>query len=186
MIRDAPAAAPGMPEEMPARISEAKRADSRPTPSALCGSCGKPFLKRRAWARFCSKECQQAFHGRRAGAPGRAEDRRRFLAVAAAAFDRLESGEAVYGAFSPATDRRDLRHEAEEELLDTIVYAYLAILRLRHVSVSGGLLSPLKPANLYLKGDRADDASGRQYAADCGDSGRAPSPGKDPSGRASD
>lgn len=36
----------------------------------------------------------------------------------------------TYGPFSPATDRRDLRREAEEELLDAICYAYLAILKL--------------------------------------------------------
>src|SRR5262249_11370743 len=28
-------------------------------------SCGRPFQKRRSWARFCSVRCQQIFHGRR-------------------------------------------------------------------------------------------------------------------------
>lgn len=59
-----------------------------------------------------------------------AEDYPRFMATVTAAFDRLTAGRKTYGAFSPATDRRDLRLEAEEELLDAIVYAYLAILKL--------------------------------------------------------
>lgn len=57
-----------------------------------------------------------------------AEDYPRFMAVMTAAFDRLKAGERTYRAFSPATDRRNLRREAE--LLDAIVYAYLAILKL--------------------------------------------------------
>jgi hypothetical protein len=61
---------------------------------------------------------------------GAAEDYPRFMATMTAAFDRLKGGRKVYGAFSPATDRRDLPREAEEELLDAIVYAYLAILNL--------------------------------------------------------
>jgi hypothetical protein len=60
----------------------------------------------------------------------KAEDYPRFMAVMAATFDRLSAGKRTYGAFSPATDRRDLRHEAEEELLDAIMYTYLAILKL--------------------------------------------------------
>jgi hypothetical protein len=70
--------------------------------------------------------------GRRPDSPAaaRAEDYTRFMAIMAAAFDRLRVGERTYGAFSPATDRRDLLREAEEELLDAIVYAYLAILKL--------------------------------------------------------
>ncbi len=59
-----------------------------------------------------------------------AESCPRFMAVMAAAFDRLTAGRKTYGAFSPATDRRNRPHEAEEELLDAIVYAYLAILKL--------------------------------------------------------
>lgn len=60
----------------------------------------------------------------------RAEEYPRFMAIMAAAFDRLKAGERTYGPFSPATDRRNLCREAEEELLDAIVYAYLAILKL--------------------------------------------------------
>jgi hypothetical protein len=60
-----------------------------------------------------------------------AEDRSRFEAVTAEAFARLELGRGVYGAFDSTTDRRDLFREAELELLDAIVYAYLAILKLR-------------------------------------------------------
>lgn len=62
------------------------------------------------------------------GAP--VEDYPRFIATMAAAFDRLTAGRKTYGAFSPATDRRDLHQEAEAELLDAIAYAYLAILKL--------------------------------------------------------
>jgi hypothetical protein len=60
----------------------------------------------------------------------RAEDYPRFMATMTAAFDRLKAGEKVYGPFDPAADRRDLLREAEDELLDAIVYAYLAILKL--------------------------------------------------------
>ena len=61
---------------------------------------------------------------------GVAEGYPRFMAVMTAAFDRLKAGEKVYGPFDAATDRRDLRREAEDELLDAIVYAYLAIFKL--------------------------------------------------------
>lgn len=57
------------------------------------------------------------------------------MAVMAAAFDRLTAGKRTYGSFSPAMDRRDLRREAEEELLDAIVYCYLALLQLEHTSI---------------------------------------------------
>jgi hypothetical protein len=59
------------------------------------------------------------------------------MAVMAAAFGRLRAGKRAYGAFSPATDCRNLRREAEEELLDAIVYAYLALLKLRGVKAEG-------------------------------------------------
>jgi hypothetical protein len=65
-----------------------------------------------------------------------AEDYPRFMAIMAAAFDRLTAGEKTYGAFDAETDRRDLRLEAEEELLDAIVYAYFAILRLEQAAGS--------------------------------------------------
>jgi len=58
------------------------------------------------------------------------EDYPRFMAVMTAAFDRLKAGQKLYGTFDAATDRRNLPGEAEEELLDAIVYAYLAILKL--------------------------------------------------------
>jgi hypothetical protein len=64
-------------------------------------------------------------------APLLAEDEGRFGEVLARAFARLEAGRAVYGAFNVETDSRDLRAEAEEELLDAVVYSYLAILKLR-------------------------------------------------------
>jgi hypothetical protein len=64
-------------------------------------------------------------------APILAEDAGRFREVLARAFARLEAGRAAYGAFNVETDARDLVHEAEEELLDAVVYAYLGILKLR-------------------------------------------------------
>jgi hypothetical protein len=30
--------------------------------SAPCAVCGKPFLKRRAWAQFCGDPCRKAYH----------------------------------------------------------------------------------------------------------------------------
>lgn len=27
-----------------------------------CSVCGKPFLKRRAWAQFCGDKCRKAYH----------------------------------------------------------------------------------------------------------------------------
>jgi hypothetical protein len=65
-----------------------------------------------------------------------AEDRPHFESVTAEAFARLELGRGVYGAFDPVTDSRDLFREAELELLDAIVYAYLAILKLRAARAS--------------------------------------------------
>jgi hypothetical protein len=67
----------------------------------------------------------------------RAEDYPRFMATMTAAFDRLKAGEKVYGPFHAEADRRGLRHEAEEELLDAIVYAYLAILKLSLRTTAG-------------------------------------------------
>ena len=55
-----------------------------------------------------------------------------------AAFDRTKAGEKLYGSFDCAADRRDLRRETEEELLDAIVYAYLAILKLERAGALEG------------------------------------------------
>jgi len=44
--------------------------------------------------------------------------------------DHLE-GQKKYGVFDPATDTRDLFHEIEEELLDTINYACYQVLKVR-------------------------------------------------------
>ena len=60
-----------------------------------------------------------------------AEDRATFAAVLEEAFARMDRGQKTYGPFRPETDPRDLRREAEEELLDAIVYCYFAILALR-------------------------------------------------------
>ena len=79
-----------------------------------------------------------------------AEDRARLESVVAEAFARLEAGRSVYGSFDAAADPRDLRLEAEEELLDAIVYAYLAILKLR-AARKGTEVSPLSPVPLSLE-----------------------------------
>ncbi len=60
-----------------------------------------------------------------------AEDYARFVAVMTEAFDRLKAGERRYGPFSASWDGRDLLQEAEEELLDAIIYCYFAVLKLR-------------------------------------------------------
>jgi len=60
-----------------------------------------------------------------------AEDRATFATVLEEAFVRMDCGRSVYGPFRPETDPRDLRREAEEELLDCVVYCYFAILALR-------------------------------------------------------
>jgi hypothetical protein len=74
----------------------------------------------------------------------RAEARGRFVSVVFKAFSRFEGGERTYGAFDPRTDRRDLRHEAEEEFLDAIVYAYLGILALRAGRAKTTQTTPLR------------------------------------------
>ncbi len=63
-----------------------------------------------------------------------AEDRAAFATVLEEAFVRMDRGRSVYGPFRPETDARNLRREAEEELLDAIVYSYFAILALRRRS----------------------------------------------------
>ena len=49
------------------------------------------------------------------------------------ALSRCEQGQKCYGVFRPDEDTRDLLQEAEEELLDTVVYACFQILKLRRV-----------------------------------------------------
>lgn len=53
------------------------------------------------------------------------------IAVLLLVADRLHKGQAQYGNLDPATDRRDFRREAFEELADACVY--LAADRLRGV-----------------------------------------------------
>jgi hypothetical protein len=90
----------------------------------------------------------------------RAESYSRFMSIMAAAFDRLKAGERTYGAFSPATDPRDLCHEAEEELLDAIVYAYLAILKLEQAEARGPACGPRDPSPRRTNG-RGRDVGGQ-------------------------
>ncbi len=47
------------------------------------------------------------------------------------AFERYKAGEKTYGVFDKEKDPRDFIREAEEELLDTIVYAAFEIARIR-------------------------------------------------------
>jgi hypothetical protein len=54
------------------------------------------------------------------------DDERAVLQVVA---ERLHMGQQRYGRFSIATDGRDFRHEAVEEVADALVYAAAALLR---------------------------------------------------------
>ena len=58
----------------------------------------------------------------------------KILGVFHAAVERAIKGQEVYGNWTPETCRRHLYKEAEEELLDTMVYCALQILKLRHIS----------------------------------------------------
>ena len=58
----------------------------------------------------------------------------KILGVFHAAVERAVEGQETYGNWSPSCCKRDLYKEAEEELLDTMVYCALQILKLRHTS----------------------------------------------------
>jgi hypothetical protein len=47
------------------------------------------------------------------------------------ALQKYEAGALKYGAFNPATDRRDMAAEAEEEILDAINYLAMFLLKIR-------------------------------------------------------
>jgi len=49
------------------------------------------------------------------------------------AFRRAEIGRRVYGKYNPITDTRDMKKEAEEELLDCINYCVFQIIKLRSI-----------------------------------------------------
>jgi len=50
--------------------------------------------------------------------------------VVARALIRMEDGQNTYGVFNPGTDKRDLFEWAIEELLDTINYCAMQVLKL--------------------------------------------------------
>ena len=61
------------------------------------------------------------------------------LGVCSKAARRMLGGKEVYGEFNPATDKRDLLLEAQEELLDAINYLAMHYLKLE------SLKNPKKP-----------------------------------------
>lgn len=61
------------------------------------------------------------------------EEDKEVRAIFEAAFARYKLGEARYGVWKKETDKRDLLDEAEQELLDAIVYNSFEISRLRHI-----------------------------------------------------
>jgi len=54
----------------------------------------------------------------------------RVMGVFAKATTRMQGGAKTYGEFRPATDQRDMYHEAQEEILDAIVYMGMQYLKL--------------------------------------------------------
>ena len=53
------------------------------------------------------------------------------------ALEKYEAGALKYGAFNPATDRRDFISETETEILDAINYLAMFLLKLRAIGGSG-------------------------------------------------
>lgn len=51
--------------------------------------------------------------------------------ILTAALVKYRQGEAKYGAYDPATDKRDFLKEAEAEILDAINYLAMYILKVR-------------------------------------------------------
>jgi hypothetical protein len=70
------------------------------------------------------------------------------LEAVALVAERLVAGAGHYGRLDLATDRRDFRHEASEELLDGIAYAAMDALRARR---SGSLIERARQAARDLK-----------------------------------
>lgn len=58
--------------------------------------------------------------------------------VLALVAERLRDGRSVYGELRPATDPRDFRREALEEVADGLVYAAAALMRAKSGSVVAG------------------------------------------------
>jgi hypothetical protein len=94
-------------------------------------SRGSRFMAIRARGKTVKSGAAPAPPGTKLQRRAPAEDFSRFMAVMASAFDRLSAGKRTYGPFDAASDRRDLRQEAEDELLDAITYCYMALLKLR-------------------------------------------------------
>ena len=57
----------------------------------------------------------------------------RVMGVFAKATTRMQGGAKTYGEYQPATDQRDMYHEAQEEILDAIVYLGMEYLRLEEM-----------------------------------------------------
>jgi hypothetical protein len=60
-------------------------------------------------------------------------DVRKVAGVLTMALHRMELGKKKYGEFYPDSDERDLFSEMEEELMDTINYAAMQILKIREM-----------------------------------------------------
>ena len=45
----------------------------------------------------------------------------------------MQGGAKTYGEYQPATDQRDMYHEAQEEILDAIVYLGMHYLKLEEM-----------------------------------------------------
>lgn len=60
----------------------------------------------------------------------------RIETVFEAALLKYRQGEREHGVYDPATDRRDLLQEAEEEILDAINYLAMFLMRIR--AIRGG------------------------------------------------
>ena len=55
------------------------------------------------------------------------------IQVFSKAVDRMKAGSEEYGEYDPATDTRDMYQEAQEEVLDVMVYMGMEYLRLEEM-----------------------------------------------------
>lgn len=67
------------------------------------------------------------------------------------AFGRYRGGEKTYGVFDKCTDTRDFFNEAEEELLDMIVYAAFQIAKLRALKEKMANVKPREEGKCFRR-----------------------------------
>jgi hypothetical protein len=53
------------------------------------------------------------------------------------ALEKYEASEKIYGVYDPATDTRDLLHEAQDEILDAINYLGMHLIKMRRLNGCG-------------------------------------------------